>query len=844
MFGSTRKPEDYSPETTDKYGDGRSKEEGLRISGAMIGVFKFLFGLLLGAVFWTYHVELGPDHQIVFQNNVFGKAGASIAELFFYAVGIVAWLIPALFIWWGIYRMCHKGRLPGRLLYSGVILVVCACIMAGGQQIVGVGWANEMGVPGLGGYAGFWMGQLILVPYLGTNWTVIIFSLIYIIALIYVTGLKPYPFIKAVWRDYVSWKSKRSANESWTPDDIRTVEGDGLGGRLGRPRDWGDPAVEETPQPVRTTRKPREKKQPDQQVALPLPMRPEPQIIDGTQPKLMQTAKSPSVLDLPLNQPSSVKQEEEKPVDNYKLPELSLLSEPPPATGQTQADKQELLDTQQNIIKTLASFGIDVTPGNITRGPTITRYEIYPGAGLRVARITNLSADIARATKAERINILAPIPGKDTVGIEIANNKKVPVPLRELLSDPVFTDSSKRIPLALGKDVYGHVVVADLAAMPHLLVAGATGSGKSVCINSIISSILFKFKPEELKFILVDPKVVEMQGYAKLPHLIVPVVTEPKKVIGALRWAVNEMERRYRIFADAKVRNFESYNNRPREEKIPQNVDIQEEEYEEDPEFTEQLASSIEGEGYEPAPRNERGGTNSDYYDEMEEQDELGDAPDKFPYIVIIIDELADLMQTVSADIETCISRLAAKARAAGIHLIVATQTPRADVVTGVIRANIPCRIAFQVASALDSRIILEKNGAENLVGKGDLYYLPPGSAKLERAQGAFISDEEVEDLVGYCSAQAKPSFKKEAQRHMEGEESGGGGNELSRAEEEDLLRCMDVIRAEQKASVSFLQRRLKFGYNKAARLMDILEARGIVGPSDGSAKPREVYIK
>jgi S-DNA-T family DNA segregation ATPase FtsK/SpoIIIE len=487
-------------------------------------------------------------------------------------------------------------------------------------------------------------------------------------------------------------------------------------------------------------------------------------------------------------------------------------------------------------VDTLKAFGIDVTPGDITRGPTITRYEIYPTTGLRVSRISQLEADLARATRAERINILAPIPGKDTVGIEIANSNKVAVPLHELLHDPDFRSAKKKIPLALGKDVYGKTVIGDLAAMPHLLVAGATGSGKSVCINSIIASILFKFGPDELRFIMVDPKVVEMQMYNKLPHMVVPVVTDPKKTVAALKWVVNEMEKRYRIFAKEGVRNFDGYNNRPRPDKDITSVaelepeEGEEEEEEVDLEEIEEIASALEDGDLGPEAE----------FEELELEDE--EIPDRFPYIVVLIDELADLMQTAPADVEMCIARIAQKARAAGIHLIIATQTPRADVVTGIIKANIPSRIAFQVSSALDSRVILDTKGADKLVGKGDMLYLPPGSAKLERAQGAFVSDAEVERIVDHCAKQAKPRYEKDIRESID---NGGmeDDEEVSDADEELIIKCIEVVRQEQKASTSLLQRRLRLGYTRAARMVDILEQRGIVGPSDG-AKAREVFLK
>ncbi len=455
---------------------------------------------------------------------------------------------------------------------------------------------------------------------------------------------------------------------------------------------------------------------------------------------------------------------------------------------------------------------------------------------MRVSKISQLEADLARSTCAERINILAPIPGKDTVGIEIANSTKVAVPLRELLQDPEFRSAKKKIPLALGKDVYGKTVIGDLAAMPHLLVAGATGSGKSVCINSIIASILFKFGPDELRFIMVDPKVVEMQIYNKLPHLVVPVVTDPKKTVAALKWVVNEMEKRYRIFAKVGVRNFDGYNNRPRPEKtVMADLPFEEEpepEPEPDLDQIESIAAALESGELGPEEDEE----------EIIPDDEQ--LPDRFPYIVVLIDELADLMQTAPADVEGCIARIAQKARAAGIHLIIATQTPRADVVTGIIKANIPCRIAFQVSSQLDSRVILDTKGADKLVGKGDMLYLPPGSAKLERSQGAFVSDAEVERLVEHCAAFGNPHFETDIQKAIEtGNVGDDDQDDESDVDEEMVIKCIEVVRQEQKASTSLLQRRLRLGYTRAARMIDILESRGLIGPGEG-AKAREVYIK
>jgi S-DNA-T family DNA segregation ATPase FtsK/SpoIIIE len=475
-----------------------------------------------------------------------------------------------------------------------------------------------------------------------------------------------------------------------------------------------------------------------------------------------------------------------------------------------------------------------------------------------------LDADLARATRAERINILAPIPGKDTVGIEVANKDKVIVPIRELLEDDIFQNGKAKLPIALGKDVYGKTIIGDLAAMPHLLVAGATGSGKSVCINGIVTSLLCRFAPDELRFILIDPKVVEMQNYAELPHLALPVVTDPKKALLALRWVVKEMENRYQIFAQEACRNFETFNsrNRRKAEKVEADklnagkngkapakkmaeVVIEAKDERDDPRVALAFAGLDSELGFPPDEDGDVARVGHDWSSDATppppRKQELV-IPDTLPYIVVIIDELADLMQTAPADIEGAIARITQMARAAGIHLIVATQTPRADVITGVIKANIPTRIAFQVASALDSRVILDRKGAENLVGKGDMLYVPPGGAQPIRSQGALVTDEEIHSVVQRCVDQGKPIFDVPV-NEITGDFEGEGGGEAMDDEEESLLEdCLEVIRQEKKASTSLLQRRLRLGYGRAARMIDILEDRGIIGPQEG-AKPREILV-
>lgn len=517
-------------------------------------------------------------------------------------------------------------------------------------------------------------------------------------------------------------------------------------------------------------------------------------------------------------------------IGNYKLPPMDFFQYPDTSLKPTES-KEELMGNARLMQNTLAQFGIEVQLGDITKGPTITRYELHPAPGVKLEKIANLNNNIAAALKAERINILAPVPGKSSVGVEVPNAVKTKVIMRDLLESPEWKNSKARIPLALGKDVYGHPIIADLAEMPHLLIAGSTGSGKSVCINSIVASLLYRFGPDQLRFVMIDPKVVELQQYNVLPHLVVPVVTDPKKVILALRWVVNEMEKRYQIFAKVGVRNIKSFNDRPKDKPKPKQEELE-------------LPLTAKKERVEAGA--------DGFAVELDEEivvpreDDII-IPEKLSYIVVIIDELADLMLVAPADVEMAIARITQMARAAGIHCIVATQRPSVDVITGVIKANIPARIAFQVASRVDSRTILDAMGAHNLLGKGDMLYLPPGSAKLIRAQGVLITDQELQCAVDFIAAQAKPSYEMEIHQQLQkpvssldgGSGGGGGGSD----EDEDLIeQCIEVIRTEQKASVSLLQRRLRLGYTRAARIMDELENRGIVGPSKG-AEPRDILI-
>ena len=494
----------------------------------------------------------------------------------------------------------------------------------------------------------------------------------------------------------------------------------------------------------------------------------------------------------------------------YKLPPAELLD---PSDGeQFKIDKETLHANSLILQKKLADFGVEGEVVAVRPGPVITMYEFKPAPGVKVRRIVTLSDDLAMALRAVSVRILAPIPGESVVGIEIPNPRRETVFLRQVIESEAYQSSDSKITLALGKDIGGSPFVTDLARMPHLLVAGATGTGKSVSINAMILSILFKCTPQDVHFIMIDPKMLELTVYEDIPHLLVPVVTDPKKAAAALFWAMDEMDRRYRLMRDKGARNIDNYNRTlEREGTIKKSVI----------ELTEPQSA--------------------------EEDTDVGgsldqDTPvvhEKLPRIVIIIDELADLMLTVGRDIEEYITRLAQKARAAGIHLILATQRPSVDVITGLIKANFPARISFQVTSRVDSRTILDSIGAEKLLGSGDLLYLPPGTARVTRVHGAFVSDQEVRKVMKFIKQQAQPNYRTEVFDVKKDVEAAVADEE----HDEMYDQAVAIVTETQQASISMIQRRLRVGYNRAARMIEQMERDGVVGPPDG-AKPREVYAR
>ena len=781
--------------------------------------------------------------------NLVGPAGAYLGGILFLLFGLGSYLFPVVFIAGGLLLFFAKEvRYSQKFILLGILLVTGASLLQLAAPAFGPSLANPLfsGARGLevtpspagkmpGGYIGYFLNDKFLAPILGQVGAVLVFGLSYLVVLVLLFEFRPAELARAFgeagralvdhYLDYRIRKAQPSERIELEQKKLE-IEQKRLRRRLAKEK----AATQTSSSPTTPT-------------STPAPNRPTPKILDTTITPLSSSLPTPAkaksekptkpdsssskikelgtpVNPLPSTEPTPKPKPAPKPTpapipastrptyDTYKLPPIDLLQKSEKDIRPTFSE-DELKANQQRIIETLSHFDIEVSPGDITRGATITRYELYPAPGIRVERICNLERDLARTMKAERINILAPVPGRDTVAIEVANPSKVKVLLRDLIECAEWNSSSAHLPISLGKDVYGATLIDDLADLPHALIAGTTGSGKSVCINTLLLSLLYRFSPDDLRLILIDPKVVELQVYNRLPHLVVPVVTEPKKVLLALRWVTVEMEKRYRYMAKAGVRNIATFNTRVR---VPHRV--------------EELDLAPQMENGDPAPP-----------PPISSEEPL---PDRLPYIVVIIDELANLMQVAPAEVENAIALLSAKARAAGIHLVIATQTPRAAVITGVIKTNVPARIAFQVPSGVDSRVILDESGAENLLGKGDLLYLRPGASKLIRAQGAFVSDEEVSRVIDFIAAQAKPFYEQEI--HAKLTKPSSGDSELSEKDEDLLHSALEVVKIEKRASTSLLQRKLGLGYGRAAWVIDQFETRGIIGPRDG-AKDREILV-
>lgn len=841
----------------------------------VVGIILLAGAVLLSVALFSYdrndlaYNNSSPNNPV---HNWIGSVGAYSAFACFFMFGAAAYLWPVLLLGFGLTSFIDLfAYLRHRLVWAALFVVAGMGILDLHSSWV-IEWFHlkvAQDMVRAGGLIGMVMNELIF-NHFGKVGATIIFATLYLISLLYLTNFQLGEWVRAIWQRRAAalaaadpFSAEEKALERRARDlqkQAKKLEEQagptGLGADM---KPVPEPTVRDLSIPQLPTKTPKPSRAPAERVAEPAV-----EVGEIITAKEIAAATTEDILGKPQSSKTSpfeastetvAKENGEgrvpvisdlsgspvkpkpasrklKPIavasapaiGNYQLPPIALLNEPDMTIRPTES-KEELMANAKLMQNTLAQFDIEVSLGDITKGPTITRYELHPAPGVRLERITALSNNIAAALKAERIHILAPVPGKSSVGVEVPNAIKTKVIMRDLLESEEWQKTKTRIPLALGKDVYGHPIVADLGEMPHLLIAGSTGSGKSVCINAIIASLLYRFPPDQLRFVMIDPKVVELQQYNSLPHLVVPVVTDPKKVILALRWVVNEMEKRYQIFAKVGVRNIKSFNERPKDKLAPPP----------EPE----LPLTVKKEKIEAGADGFAVEVDEEIVVPREEDIVI---PEKLSYIVVIIDELADLMLVAPADVEMAIARITQMARAAGIHCIVATQRPSVDVITGVIKANIPARIAFQVAAKVDSRTILDAMGADKLLGKGDMLYLPPGSAKLTRAQGALITDQEIQGIVDFIAKQGKPSYEMEIHQQLSKHVSSLEESEGIDEDEELIQQCIEVIRSEQKASVSLMQRRLRLGYTRAARIMDELENRGIVGPSKG-AEPRDILI-
>ena len=745
---------------------------------------KEAFGIiLLGLCFWSFFCFFSyrPEYVPLFNNPPESFSPSGIVGVWFSFAG---------FMWFGI-----AGYLvPFALLMGGLLMTLRSyeriwpvwswlagglIALAGLFEYIPWQWADRvadwLNVGSPGGLLGNLLAERTLGRWIGHAGASIVFVTILVLALLQLTGMHPFtPFI-FLWTQ-IKAPMNRKKGEAEEP--------------VAAP-------VAAPAKPKKRTRKQKAEElfTPPVPAATPAPApKPAPAPTPKPAAPKIEAKKRAPVVAPEKDDLAHVSVNIAPGVDEsgYQLPPITLLDELPPAgsmqSTENTAEKARILQA------TLEQFGVEGEVTHVETGPTVTSYEVTPAPGVRVEKISSLERNIALALRAQSIRIQAPIPGKGAVGIEIPNSKSSPVFLRQLAESKAFHDPNVALPLALGTDVSGKLIVGDLASMPHMLIAGATGAGKTVCMNSLLTGLLLTRTPEQMRMILVDPKTFEFQAYENLKHLVVPIITDAKKVTLGLRWAIKEMEKRYAMFKKVKVRDIKSFNNRPIEKQ-------------------------------------------EDMFGEVKPAN--SDVPAKLPYIVIVVDELAELMGVAQQEIEPCIVRLAQLSRAAGIHMILATQRPSVNVITGTIKANIPGRIAFQVAQGNDSRTILDTIGAEKLLGKGDMLYLPPGKSKPVRLQGTWTKDEEMARVTDFVRTQGAPDFITEITQKIESNKPA-----MPELDEDDELleQAMEVLRSTKRASTSSLQRRLRIGYNRAANLMDLLEEKGIIGPPTETG-PRDILV-
>ncbi len=718
----------------------------------------FLFFVLFSAISLLSYNEGDPSilHNAGVSgrvNNLFGVVGAHLAGVLIGLFGLGAFWIPVLFLLAGIYFFTKPpAKTVWRMVVGGGILIVATGSLLAMKQSHYLLWNNTF-------YAGGIIGTPLssfLVTYANFTGTLIILVVVWIIAFMVATGFSFITFFKQCYQ--IIYFFLGGINAFF----LRLKE---------RFANWRQ---------QRAVTKHSPKKTPETFISKP----PEIQI-KTLPPKKDLPKKAPVIKEMPEYRSNS---------EVFELPTPDFLEDP--EASMISADNEHLKMQSQLLEGKLEDFGVKGKVTAILPGPVITTFEYEPAPGVKINKIVNLSDDLALALKAISIRIVAPIPGKSVIGIEIPNSEREMVRFKEMILSDSFENSVSKLTMCLGKDIVGNPVSAQLEKMPHLLIAGATGAGKSVALNTMISSFLYKAAPDDVKMIMVDPKRIELSMYDGIPHLITPVVTDVKKATNALHWAVKEMERRYELLSEHKARNLKQYNQKIEKEKKA-------------------LAKQATPEAEEDAA-----------------------VLETLPLIVIIIDELADLMMVASRDVEVLLARLAQMARAAGIHIILATQRPSVDVLTGLIKANFPTRMTFKVSSKTDSRTIIDTNGAENLLGNGDMLFLPPGTSKLQRIHGAYISESELSRVVEFIKAQGIPEYDESILASQEKSSAENGEKEY----DERYDDAVALVTKTRQASISMIQRHLRIGYNRAARIVEVMEEEGIVGPSDG-AKPREVLV-
>ena len=766
-------------------------------------------------------------------DNYIGPVGAWAAWGVFKVFGLAGFLFPLLVALWGVILIVRSGERtwPRVLWMVGILAGLCVLvdIQAGFWNGVSPARLNLSQMPG--GLIGLFLGRMLLTRYLGVVGAAILSTGAVVGGLFFVSQTHPAELgraLEALWararERREAWAASRRTAQEQAEREAKLLEKERE--KLERELEKERRAQEKEERRLQKEREQQEKEEARRraeeerrqqaEASAASREREEEARKEAFLKRLMEQKKAEEEKRAAEERAAKqARKEAEKaaklaaeeanlPAPKWALPPMTLLQPVPEGAG-VRAGAEELEKTIQVIRGTLAEFGIEVEVTHVEQGPVVTRYELLPAASVKVERIAALSNNITLALKAESVRVQAPIPGKGVVGIEVPNRKPAPVVLRQLLESAAWTTSKAALPLALGQDVGGHVLMADLASLPHMLIAGATGQGKTVCMNSILAGLLMTSTPDALRLILIDPKIVEFSGYNGLPHLLVPVITDAKKVISGLRVAIQEMENRFKLFHRAGVRDITGFNNRPKAEQTAL--------------FDGAGEGDAAAEGAKP---------------------EEAPLPDRLPYWVIIIDELADLMLTAQQDIEPRIQKLTQLARATGIHMIIATQRPTVDIITGTIKSNIPGRVACKVAQKNDSRVVLDQEGADKLVGKGDMLVLT-GANKLIRAQGAWTKDAEIQAIADHWKQQGTPRFDD----RLLAKDGKAGGVDLPEAPEEDeelIQQAVEVIRQTRRASTSSIQRRLRIGYTRAARLIDILEEKGMVGPPRGS-EAREILF-